>query len=102
MTTDIALQSAGVAVRITLACGWCSRRMDDLPGEMNPATGLMSITPGASVRTLTGRPICPECGGPLFVDDWTRVRPYLEPDYQDPEDDEVGEADEDAGALAAA
>jgi hypothetical protein len=99
---EVALPSAGVAVRITLACGWCSRRLDDLPGEMNPATGMMSITPGISLHTLTGRPICPQCGGPLFVDDWTRVRPYVEPDYQEPVDDEAGDPDVSPGALAAA
>jgi hypothetical protein len=83
---------AGVPVRITLACGWCSRRLDDLAGEMNTGSGLMTVAsaPGR-FRMLNGRPVCPECGGPLFVDDWSTKRPHTEPTHDD-FDSEVDEA----------
>lgn len=82
--------TAGTPVRITLACGWCSRRIDDLTGEMETATGRMRVSPAsAPFRLMSGRPICPACGGPLFVDDWTTVRPQVEPEYEDPDEAEV-------------
>ena len=79
-TRNNAAVVAGVPVRITLACGWCSRRLDDLAGEMNTATGRMGVAsaPGR-FRLNSGRPVCPECGGPLFVDDWSTIRPYVDP-----------------------
>jgi hypothetical protein len=87
-----------VPVRITLACGWCSRRLDDLAGEMSTGSGRMQVTsaPGR-FRLLSGRPVCPECGGPLFVDDWHTIRPRTEPDFNGPDD-----ADDEASDLAAA
>ncbi len=85
---DLAL-SPSVPVRITLACGWCSRRLDDLPGEMNTGNGRMSVAsaPGR-FRLLSGRPVCPDCGGPLFVDDWSTIRPHPEPDRDDSDEDQ--------------
>ncbi len=86
--------TAGVPVRITLACGWCSRRLDDLAGEMNTGSGRMSVAsaPGR-FRLLSGRPVCPDCGGPLFVDDWSMIRPHTESDHDDADGDEEAVAD---------
>jgi hypothetical protein len=93
------MQATGVPVRITLACGWCSRRLDDLPGTMETAYGRMSVHPTASALQLrSGRPVCPECNGPLFVDDWTVVRPRVEYEGPDTDDAEEREAD---GLVAA-
>ncbi len=93
-----AVATPSVPVRITLACGWCSRRLDDLAGEMKTGSGLMTVAsaPGR-FRMLSGRPVCPECGGPLFVDDWHTIRPQTGPTYDDREDTD----DESRGFAAA-
>jgi competence CoiA-like predicted nuclease len=66
---------------------------------METATGRMSVLPtNSEIRLLSGRPVCPECGGPLFVDDWSRVRPHVEHEQHEQHDPD----DEDASDLAAA
>jgi hypothetical protein len=76
--------------------------LDNLEGEMATATGRMRVSPtSARFRLLSGRPVCPDCGGPLFVDDWKTVRTDLGPDY-DPDLDDPDDGDEEVSRLAAA
>ncbi|MSQ23952.1 MAG: hypothetical protein EXR58_05315 [Chloroflexi bacterium] len=72
-TTNI--RAKRVAVRLTLSCGWCAREVDGVDGEREVTSGhvLLADAPD-SYRLLGGRPVCIQCGGPLFIADWRQAR----------------------------
>jgi hypothetical protein len=49
-------------------------------------SGRIVLRTGDQWRVLGGRPVCAECGGPLFIEDWrpARALPTLSPeDFED-------------------
>jgi hypothetical protein len=79
-----ALRPTAVPVQVDLVCGWCAREVTHLDAVMVVATGKMQIaeSPGR-FRLLNGRPVCENCGGPLFVENWHAVRRDPAPDPRD-------------------
>ena len=88
METTIRPSSAAVVpVRVSLNCGWCSEQVTDVPGQMDTAAGrLHLVNSTAPFRVSSGRPVCPRCGGPLFVDDWKVIRRMVLPEIAEPDD----------------
>jgi hypothetical protein len=64
-----------VAIQLTLICAWCAREIEGVDGQREMASGHVLLTnTNPRFRLLGGRPVCVECGGPLFIEDWHAVR----------------------------
>lgn len=88
METKMLDRSASVPVRVSLSCGWCAQQVPDVAGRMETAAGRLQLVgaPGA-LRVVGGRPVCPRCGGPMFVDDWKVIRAERVLDAAEPDSD---------------
>lgn len=65
-------------VRVSLSCGWCAQQVPDVAGRMETTVGRLQIVSAPSpLRVSAGRPVCPRCGGPLFVENWKVIRQAL-------------------------
>ena len=74
-TTAIDRGRGVVPVRVSLSCGWCAQQVFNAAGQMETAAGRLHLVNAPSVlRVAGGRPVCPRCGGPMFVDDWKVIR----------------------------
>lgn len=82
--------SGRLAIQVNLTCAWCAREVDGVEGERDLASGRVLLAqPSSLFRLLGGRPVCVECGGPLFIENWRRARttPKLTArDFQDEEE----------------
>ena len=92
MITKDQVQTKGgrIAVRVSLTCAWCAREVENVEGEREPTSGRVLLAEDTDrFRLLGGRPICVQCGGALFIEDWrpARVTPRLT--ARDFEDDPV-------------
>jgi hypothetical protein len=75
ITKDQVQHSSGrLAVRVSLTCAWCARQVDNIEGQRERTSGRMLLVEQPSFRLLGGRPVCAECGGPLFIEDWRPAR----------------------------
>ena len=69
-----------LAIRVSLTCAWCAREVPDVEGARDRTTGHVLLGQNTNqFRLLGGRPVCVECGGPLFIEDWrpARAKPKL-------------------------
>ena len=68
-------KSGRIMVRLSLTCAWCARELENVEGEREPISGRVLLAQNTdSFRLLGGRPVCAQCGGPLFIENWRTVR----------------------------
>jgi hypothetical protein len=83
-TPEKARPDERIRVRVTLACGWCGRTIEDAAGQKDSVNGrvlLLGATEG--LRISSGRPHCGACGGPMFLEDWHLAYETTLPDKLD-------------------
>lgn len=74
-TQKVDSRVAVVPVRVSLSCGWCAHQVPDVDARMETAAGRIHLMGSQKPLPASGRrPVCPRCGGPMFVDDWKVIR----------------------------